>query len=128
MMYGTIRRLPSGEEIWFDATTTHPTGHKLYEGAATDQAPAGRQGRQAYEVRSSVGIKKRDKYALLKAIAQRQMIPGLREVSASMYPPTVHGEFFAGTNRLQDWLIGKFEQKLANDGNRGSGQNFRRRC
>jgi len=98
------------------------------EGAASDQtAEDCRQNRQSDEVSSCVRrahqFKKRDKYALLEAIVERQLISGLRSHAPRILPVAIstHGEFCAGAVELQDWLADKFERRLENEGSRDDG-------
>ena len=65
--------------------------------------------------------KKRDKYALLEAIVERQLISGLRSRAPRILPVAIstHG---TGAVELQDWLADKFERRLENEGSRDDGQ------
>ena len=67
---------------------------------------------------------KLDKYALLEAIVERQLISGLRSRAPRILPVAIstHGEFCTGGVELQDWLADKFERRLENEGSRDDGQ------
>jgi hypothetical protein len=75
---GTIRHFSSGDEVWFDVTATHSTCHSklLKELRLTKlRKTAGKIGNR---IKSAAVLdahtKKRDKYALLEAIVERQLI------------------------------------------------------
>jgi hypothetical protein len=63
---------------------------------------------------------KLDKYALLEAIVERQLISGLRSRAPRILPVAIstHGEFCTGAVERQDWLADKFERRLENEGSR----------
>ena len=53
---------------------------------------------------------KLDRYSLLAALAERQVLDGLRAVAPVILPVAVstHGEFCPGAVRVQEWLTSKY--------------------
>jgi hypothetical protein len=67
---------------------------------------------------------KLDRYALLAAIAQRQLLDGMRPVAPLLLPVVVstHGEFCPGAVELQEWLVEKYRLRLLLEGPRDDGE------
>ena len=77
----------------------------------------------------SVGLmavhqKKLDRYSLLAALAERQVLDGLRAVAPVILPVAVstHGEFCPGAVRVQEWLTSKYRERLLLEGDRDDGE------
>ena len=125
---GTIRHLSSGDEVWFDVTATHSTCHSKLRKELRLTKLRKTAGKTGNRMKSAAVLdahtKKRDKYALLEAIVERQLISGLRSHAPRILPVAIstHGEFCAGAVELQDWLADKFERRLENEGSRDDGQ------
>jgi hypothetical protein len=125
---GTIRHLSSGDEVWFDVTATHSTCHSKLRKELRLTKLRKTAGKTGNRMKSAAVLdahtKKRDKYALLEAIVERQLISGLRSHAPRILPVAIstHGEFCAGAVELQDWLAYKFERRLENEGSRDDGQ------
>ncbi len=58
---------------------------------------------------------KLDRYSLLAAMAQRQILDGLRTAAPLILPVVVstHGEFCPGTVQLQEWLVQQYRALAA---------------
>ena len=67
---------------------------------------------------------KLDRYALLAALAERQALDGLRAAAPTILPVAVstHGEFCPGAVRVQEWLVGKYRERLRLEGDRDDGE------
>ena len=67
---------------------------------------------------------KLDRYALLAALAERQVLDGLRASAPTILPVAVstHGEFCPGAVRVQEWLTGKYRARLLLEGDRDDGE------
>jgi hypothetical protein len=67
---------------------------------------------------------KLDRYALLAAMTQRQVLDG-RRIAAPLILPVVvstHGEFCPGTVQLQEWLVERYRARLRLEGERDDGE------
>jgi hypothetical protein len=111
---GTLSHLPSGEQVWYDTTTVHTTcSTKLTAELALTRKRrlAGKEGKDM----QSAGLltihqNKLDRYALLAALVERQVLQGLRTAAPTILPVAIstHGELCPGAVRLQEWLAGKY--------------------
>ena len=77
-MDGTIRHLSSGDhEVWFDVTATHSTCHSKLRKELRLTKRRKTAGKTGNRMKSAAVLdahtKKRDKYALLEAIVERQL-------------------------------------------------------
>jgi len=72
----------------------------------------------------AVHQKKLDRYSLLAALAERQVLDGLRAVAPVILPVAVstHGEFCPGAVRVQEWLTSKYRERLLLEGDRDDGE------
>ena len=72
----------------------------------------------------AVHQKKLDRYALLAALAERQVLDGLRIAVPAILPVAVstHGEFCPGAVHVQEWLTAKFRERLMLEGDRDDGE------
>ena len=67
---------------------------------------------------------KLDRYSLLAAMVQRQILDGLRTAAPLILPVVVstHGEFCPGTVQLQEWLVEQYRARLRLEGARDDGE------
>ena len=72
----------------------------------------------------AVHQKKLDRYSLLAALAERQVLDGLRAVAPVILPVAVstHGEFCPGAVHVQEWLTSKYREPLVLEGDRDDGE------
>jgi hypothetical protein len=72
----------------------------------------------------AVHQKKLDHYSLLAALAERQVLDGLRAVAPVILPVAVStdGEFCPGAVRVQEWLTSKYRERLLLEGDRDDGE------
>ena len=66
---------------------------------------------------------KLDRYALLSALVERQVVDGLRDAPRIL--PVVlstHGELCPGALQLQEWLVDKYRLRLELEGERDDGR------
>ena len=72
----------------------------------------------------AVHQKKLDRYALLAALAERQVLDGLRNAVPAILPVAVstHGEFCPGAVHVQEWLTAKYRERLILEGDRHDGE------
>ena len=125
---GTLSHLPSGEQIWYDTTTVHTTCHTKLTKELTltrKRQAAGKEGKNMQSAGlMAVHQAKLDRYALLAALAERQALDGLRAAAPTILPVAVstHGEFCPGAVRVQEWLVGKYRERLRLEGDRDDGE------
>ena len=125
---GTITHLPSGEQVWYDTTTVHTTcSTKLNKELALTRKrqAAGKEGKNMQSAGlMAVHQTKLDRYALLAALAERQVLDGSRTTAPTILPVAVstHGEFCPGAVRMQEWLTGKYRERLLLEGDRDDGE------
>ena len=125
---GTILHPASQETVWFDTAGTHTTckSHLVTEHKHTlSRRAAGRDGARMASARLLEEHRiKLDRYALLAAIAQRQLLDGMRPVAPLVLPVVVstHGEFCPGAVELQEWLVEKYRLRLLLEGPRDDGE------
>ena len=125
---GTIEHPASGGQVWFDVSAVHTTCKthlkkevKLTrERRAAGQEAAGMQSATLMEAHQD----KLDRYALLEAMLERQVLDGLRADTPLILPAvvTTHGEFCPGTVQLQEWLEERFRERLRLAGDRDDGE------
>ena len=67
---------------------------------------------------------KLDRYSLLAAMVERQVLDGLRTAAPLILPVVVstHGEFCPGTVQLQEWLVERYRARLRLEGERDDGE------
>jgi len=72
----------------------------------------------------AVHPKKLDRYALLAALTERQVLDGRRIVVPAILPVAVstHGEFCPGAVHVQEWLTAKYRERLMIEGDRDDGE------
>ena len=124
---GVIVHPASGEEVWYDTTVTHTTTHTHLTAElklTRERRAAGKEGAHMW----SAGVlaanhTKLDRYALLAAITERQVLDGLRTAAPLILPVVVstHGELCPGAVRLQEWLVEKYRARLQLEGDRDDG-------
>ena len=125
---GTILHPASGEQVWFDVSAVHTTckTHLKAEGKFTrERRAAGPEGAgQKSDALMEAHQGKLDRYALLAAMTQRQVLDGLRIVAPLILPVVVstHGEFCPGTVQLQEWLVERYRARLRLEGDREDGE------
>ena len=125
---GTVSHLPSGEQVWYDTTTVHTTcSTKLKAELALTRKrqAAGKEGKDMQSAGlMAVYQTKLDRYALLAALTERQVLDGLRTAAPTILPVAVstHGEFCPGAVRMQEWLTGKYRERLLLEGDRDDGE------
>jgi hypothetical protein len=124
---GTIQDPTSGELVWFDVSVLHTTSRSHLKA----EAKFSRERRAAYEkgaVWKSAALMeayqgKLDRYALLAAMVERQVLGGRR--TAPLILPvvvTTHGEFCPGAVQLQEWLVERYRARLRLEGERDDGE------
>ncbi len=125
---GTILHPASQETVWFDTAGTHTTckSHLVAEHKHTlARRAAGRDGARMASARLLEEYRiKIDRYALLAAIAERQLLDDMRPVAPLVLPVVVstHGEFCPGAVELQEWLVEKYRLRLLLEGPRDDGE------
>ena len=67
---------------------------------------------------------KLDRYSLLAAMVERQVLAGLRTAAPLILPvvTSTHGELCPGTVQLQEWLVERYRARLRLEGERDDGQ------
>ena len=67
---------------------------------------------------------KLDRYSLLEAMVERQVLSGLRSAAPLVLPVVVstHGECCPGTVRLQEWVMERYRARLRLEGERDDGE------
>ena len=67
---------------------------------------------------------KLDRYSLLTAMVERQVLDGLRTAAPLVLPVVVstHGECCPGTVQLQEWLVERYRARLRLEGERDDGE------
>jgi hypothetical protein len=136
---GTVTHLASGEQIWYDTTTVHTTCSTKIAAELTltrKRQAAGKEGKHMQSAGlMAVHQTKLDRYALLAALVERQVLDGLRTAPPTILPVAVstHGELCPGAVRMQEWLVGKYRARVLLEGDRDDGEkpetltaNFRR--
>jgi hypothetical protein len=121
---GTIQDPTSGELVWFDVSVVHTTSRSYLK----DEAKFSREQRAANAVWKSAALMeayqgKLDRYALLAAMVERQVLGGRRK--APLILPavvTTHGEFCPGAVQLQEWLVERYRARLRLEGERDDGE------
>jgi hypothetical protein len=121
---GTIQDPTSGELVWFDVSVMHTTSRSYLK----DEAKFSRERRAANAVWKSAALMeayqgKLDRYALLAAMVERQVLGGRRK--APLILPavvTTHGEFCPGAVQLQEWLVERYRARLRLEGERDDGE------
>jgi hypothetical protein len=126
---GTILHPASGEQVWFDVSAVHTTCKTHLKGEvkstlerrAAGKEGAGRQSAALMEAHQD----KVDRYSLLEAMVERQVLAGLRTAAPLFLPAVIstHGEFCPGTVQLQEWLVEQFRARLRLEGERADGEN-----
>ena len=67
---------------------------------------------------------KLDRYSLLAALAERQVLDKLRAAAPVILPVAIstHGELCPGAVRVQEWLTAKYRERLVLEGDRDDGE------
>jgi len=124
---GAILHPASGEQVWFDVSAVHTTCKKHLKGevkATLERRMAGREGASRQSAALMEGYQgKLDRYSLLAAMVERQVLAGLRSAAPLILPVVIstHGEFCPGTVQLQEWLVGQYRARLQLEGERADG-------
>ena len=124
---GTILHPASGEQVWFDVSAVHTTCKTHLKGevkATLERRVAGREGASRQSAALMEGYQgKLDRYPLLAAMVERQVLAGLRSAAPLILPVVIstHGEFCPGTVQLQEWLVGQYRARLRLEGERDDG-------
>ena len=125
---GTLTHPPSGQQIWYDTTTVHTTCRSKIKkelALTRNRRAAGKEGKDMQSAGlMAVHQKKLDRYALLAALAERQVLDGLRNAVPAILPVAVstHGEFCPGAVHVQEWLTAKYRERLILEGDRDDGE------
>ena len=125
---GTLSHPPSGQQIWYDTTTVHTTCRSKIKKELVltrNRRAAGKEGKDMQSAGlMAVHQKKLDRYSLLAALAERQVLDGLRAVAPVILPVAVstHGEFCPGAVHVQEWLTSKYRERLVLEGDRDDGE------
>ena len=125
---GTLTHPPSGQQIWYDTTTVHTTCRSKIKkelALTRNRRAAGKEGKDMQSAGlMAVHQKKLDRYALLAALAERQVLDGLRIAVPAILPVAVstHGEFCPGAVHVQEWLTAKYRERLMLEGDRDDGE------
>ena len=125
---GTLLHPASGEQVWFDVSAVHTTCQTHLKGevtAARERRAAGKDGTGRQSAALMEGHQdKLDRYSLLQAMVERQVLAGLRTAAPLILPVVVstHGEFCPGTVQLQEWLIEQYRARLRLEGDRDDGE------
>ena len=87
---GTLTHPPSGQQIWYDTTTVHTTCRSKIKkelALTRNRRAAGKEGKDMQSAGlMAVHQKKLDRYALLAALAERQVLDGLRIAVPAILP------------------------------------------
>jgi hypothetical protein len=124
---GAILHPASGEQVWFDVSAVHTTCKTHLKGevkATLERRMAGREGASRQSAALMEGYQgKLDRYSLLAAMVERQVLAGLRSAAPLILPVVIstHGEFCPGTVQLQEWLVGQYRARLQLEGEREDG-------
>ena len=125
---GSILHPASGEQVWFDVSAVHTTCKTHLKGEVKfthERRAAGPEGAgQKSDALMEAHQGKLDRYALLAAMTQRQVLDG-RRIAAPLILPVVvstHGEFCPGTVQLQEWLVERYRARLRLEGERDDGE------
>jgi hypothetical protein len=125
---GTLTHPPSGQQIWYDTTTVHTTCRSKIKkelALTRNRWAAGKEGKDMQSAGlMAVHQKQLDRYALLAALAERQVLDGLRIAVPAILPVAVstHGEFCPGAVHVQEWLTAKYRERLMLEGDRDDGE------
>jgi hypothetical protein len=125
---GTILHPASGEQVWFDVSVVHTTCKAHLKGEVNfsrERRVAGGEGAgQKSKALMEAYQCKLDRYSLLAAMVQRQILDGLRTAAPLILPVVVstHGEFCPGTVQLQEWLVQQYRARLRLEGEREDGE------
>ena len=88
------KHLSSGDEVWFDVTATHSTCHSKLPKELRLTKLRKTAGKTGNRMKSAAVLdahtKKRDKYALLEAIVERQLISEWSAIGCTAHPPSCH--------------------------------------
>ena len=99
---GTIRHPASGGDVWFDVSAIHSTGPTQIKAELKLTRQRRTAGKDGARMQSSALLRahneKRDRYALLAALVERQVVERRREVSPRILPVVIstHGELCNG--------------------------------
>jgi len=125
---GTIQHLASGQLVHYDVSATHTTTKSHIKREVRLSRSRRAAGKDGIGIPSAGLLKahqdKLDRYALFEAIAQRQVVSGLRTAPPIILPVvlTTHGEFCPGALQLQEWLTNKYRARLRLEGDRDDGE------
>ena len=125
---GSIRHPASGDEVLYDVSATHSTAHTHLTAEVKLTRERRLAGKDGVGMRSAALMDayhgKLDRYSLLAAMMERQVLDGRRAAAPLILPvvATTHGEFCPGTLHLQEWLVDKYRQRLQLEGERDDGQ------
>ena len=114
-------------QVWFDVSAVHTTCKTHLKGevkATLERRVAGREGASRQSAALMEGYQgKLDRYSLLAAMVERQVLAGLRSAAPLILPVVIstHGEFCPGTVQLQEWLVGQYRARLRLEGERDDG-------
>ena len=125
---GTILHPASGEQVWFDVSAVHSTCKTHLKGEvklsrerrAAGEKSAGRKSAALMEAHQG----KLDRYSLLAAMVERQVLDGRRAAAPLILPVVVstHGELCPGAVQLQEWLVERYRARLRLEGERDDGE------
>jgi len=127
---GTITHLASNQQVWYDVTATHSTAYTLLKQElklTRERLQALQDGKDVAGMCSAALLgayhDKLDRYALLAAIVERQVLDKVRSSVPLILPvvATTHGEFCPGALQLQEWLVEKYRARLHLEGERDDG-------
>jgi hypothetical protein len=89
---GTLSHPPSGQQIWYDTTTVHTTCRSKIKKELVltrNRRAAGKEGKDMQSAGlMAVHQKKLDRYSLLAALAERQVLDGHLSFCRWLSPPT----------------------------------------
>ena len=124
---GTIQDPTSGELVWFDVSAVHTTSRSYlkHEAKYSRERRAANEKGAAWKSAALMEAhqEKLDRYALLAAMVERQVLGGRR--TAPLILPAVvstHGEFCPGAVQLQEWLVERYRARLRLEGERDDGE------
>ena len=124
---GTILHPASGEQVWFDVSAVHTTCKTHLKGevkATRERRMAGEEGASQQSAALMEGYQdKLDRYSLLAAMVERQVLAGLRSAAPLILPVVIstHGELCPGTVELQEWLVQQYRARPRLEGERDDG-------
>ena len=125
---GTIRHPTSCEDIWFDVSAIHTTGPTRIRAEVKLTRQRQAAGKDGARMQSAALLRtyngKLDRYALLSALVERQVVDGLRDAAPRILPVvfSTHGELCPGALQLQEWLVDKYRLRLELEGERDDGR------